>query len=305
MEHSLESNNNFQSITKMVKKLKIKETQLKQYSMKLAEEYIKTYEKISNMQVEVEICHEIEEECIDGLYKQHITLLSESKMATFYNEYSYENLIDIYQKKLDEYREENLGIIEVHTKKEMIYTEKMRILDMLSRQFASSDFSKIKLIDIANFNKREIEKLYKNTKEIIENEILSVMPEEREIVKDNHLGKVQFAMTNYWYEKEHIVQQDNTKKSKNKLWEWIKHFFQAKKPKMLEEGLEEKREKKLIELEEILKNTYYEVEYAGCFKSGKMEDKVHIMRIDEANIQENESVSERREMLKEEILIKV
>ena len=227
-------------------------------------------------------------------------------MQVFYNEYNYENLMEKYEKKIDDYRKNNDNyIINVQTEKQLIHTEKIRIIDMLSREFANSKFEKIKLIDISNLGKRELEKLYKKSKEIIESEIEAILPEEREILYDNHLGKLQFAMTNYWYEKENNIKEEESKKHRLSLWEWIKHFFKVKQPKLLEEGTEEKREKKLQELTQILKEVFYEIEYAGCFKSGKIEEKVHIMQIDEANIKNEENISERREMLKEEVLIRI
>ena len=299
------SNANLQAISKTIKKLKIKESPLKQYSMKLAEEYLQTKNNIENLQIEESECKKIEGECIDGLYKQHVTIWTEPKMKVFYNEYNYENLMGEYEHKIDNYRMNNDNyIINVQTKKQLIYTEKTKIIDMLSREFENSKFEKIKLIEISDLNKRELEKLYKKSKEIIESEIEAILPEEREILYDNHLGKLQFIMTNYWYEKENNIQEE-PKKHKLSLWEWIKHFFKVKQPKLLEEGIEEKREKKLQELSQILKDVFYEVEYAGCFKSGKIEDRVHIMQIDEANIKSENSISERREMLKEEVLIKI
>ncbi len=301
MEQVVEKNKNIQNVAKIVKKLKIKEPSLKQFSIKLATEYMNTDEKIK--QLEISKCKEVEEECIDGLYKQHITINTEPKMENFYNRFNYENLMEKYEEKVDKHREEREEIIGARSKKELIHTEKAKIIDMLSRQFASAQFEKIKLVDVADLTKREIEKLYKNSKEIIEEELEEVVPEEREILKDNHLGKLQFVMTNFLYEKENKVQEELPQRHTFKIWEWIKHFFRPKQPKLLEEGVEEKREKKLEKLKDILMNTYYETEFAGCFKSGKMDDRVHIMQVDEANVKDKDNISERREMLKEEILV--
>ncbi len=298
-------NINIHMIAKMVKKLKFKEKSLKNYSMKLAEEYLKVNNSIDNLIVERNNCKELENQCIDGLYKQHITIFTEPKMKNFYDEYDYKNLMEKYEKKMDDFRKENQEFIEVASKKELILLEKSKIIDMLSRQFASSNFERLKLLEVAELTKRDFEKLYKKTKEIIENELDAVLPEEREILKDNHLGKLQYIMTNYWYEKENNIEEVEHKKHKFNLLEWLKHLFKSKQPKLLEEATEEKRERKLHDLEYILKNVYYEVEYAGCFKSGKIEDKVHIMQIDEANIKSKNDISERREMLKEEILVKI
>ena len=307
MEQIVDKDANMQAIDRMVKRLKIKEAPLRQFSMKLATEYMQTESNIKNMNVKDEYKN-IEEECINGLYKQHITVATEPKMAIFYKEYNYENLMQNYEEKIDCYRNINNEIINAQSKKQLIHTEKARISDMLSRQFASSQFERIKLVDVAGFTKREIEKLYKNSKNIIEEELNAVLPEEREILKDNHLGKLKYVMANFYYEKEN--ENDKTKekpkKQRMKLWQWIKQFFKGKQPKMLEEGLEAKREKKLNALKQILVNNYYETEdYAGCFKDGNLEDRVHIMLVDEANIQDNSNISERREFLCNNQLVKV
>ena len=69
--------------------------------------------------------------------------------------------------------------------------------------------------------------------------------------------------------------------------------------------MEERREKKLLKLQEILSKNFYENEFAGCFKDGNIEKKVKIMQIDEVNISDNANVSERREMLKDGDIISI
>lgn len=214
--------------------------QLKPFCEKLEMEYNGTSSKIDNLKPEKQECENIENECIDGLYKQHITIYTEPKMVAFYDEYSYENLMGKYENKIDEFRKETDEIIEARSKKQLMHYEKEKIIDMLARQFASCDFTKIKLIDIAGLTRREVERLQEQAQQNIEIEAETIEPEERENLKKEHLDKLQFEIDNYWYEKDLKEKEEKDKKEKISLWQKIKQFFTRirKKSRLLESGRE-------------------------------------------------------------------
>ena len=172
-----------------IKKL-VKGSHLRLLGQKLVTEYMELNNKIENMEMTEENCKEIEEGCIEGLYKQHLTIAMEIKMYNLFTEYDYEKLIDKYEDRLDEYRRENDKIFEAHSKKELIYKEKEKVIDMLSRQFASSEFERIKLMEIAGLSQRDLEKLYNRAVELIENEAQTVEPEERGELIIKHMDNI-------------------------------------------------------------------------------------------------------------------
>ena len=118
MEGIENKDNSLKNVTNIVKKLKIRGKPLKNYSVKLATEYMKTDEEIDKLEVEVKACKKLENDCVEGLYKQHVTLHAEPKMSKFYNKFSYENLINKYEQKIDEYRNNNEELIITNSKKQ-------------------------------------------------------------------------------------------------------------------------------------------------------------------------------------------
>ena len=220
-------------IKKKVKKL-VKTNPLRLLGIKHATEYITLSEKIEKLQYiivpdsDANFYEKIEEQCVDGLYKQHIAISMEPKLQNFYNEFNYENLMEKYEEKIDELRKNTEDIISAQSKKEMLYNERLKIIDMLSRQFASNDYTKINLIEIANFGERNVRKLYISTKEVLEEVTEKFINEKLENLKEN--------LTNYWNEKQEKEAKTKIEvKTKFSLWEWIKQFFRFKKKlKMIE-----------------------------------------------------------------------
>ena len=226
-------------LKKKVKKL-VKTNSLRLMGIKHAKEYLALNDKIEKMvfiivpKSTLSFYEKIENQCIDGLYKQHLAITMEPRMKNFYNEFNYEDLIDKYDNKIQNFKKNTEYVIETRSKKQMEYEEKSRIIDMLSRQFASNDYSKIGIIGPANFTKRNVEKLYKSTKNILEEITQNVQANDN--IKNNYLDTLKINLTKYWNEKEGLQEEVKIDvKQKFKLWEWVKQFFKIKKKlKMLE-----------------------------------------------------------------------